>query len=106
LRRGGYVLYFPEAFDARSLAEIEAAYPAEKRIAVTEADATAFACNVIDVGKTILMGKVPTNLGERLEQLGFAVIQIDLSEFLRGGGSAKSLVLRLSDRNLASRIAA
>ncbi|HWZ50748.1 MAG TPA: arginine deiminase-related protein [Granulicella sp.] len=103
---GGFVLYFPEAFDARSLAEIEAAYPAEKRIVVTEAEATAFACNVIEIGKTILMGKVPTNLGERLERLGFKVIQIDLSEFLRGGGSAKSLALRLSDRSLASRIAA
>jgi N-dimethylarginine dimethylaminohydrolase len=97
---GGYVLYFPEAFDTKSLEAIEAAYAEEKRIAVTEAEATAFACNVIDIGKTLLMGKVPTDLGERLERLGFEVIQIELSEFLRGGGSAKSLALRLSDRNV------
>jgi N-dimethylarginine dimethylaminohydrolase len=97
---GGYVLYFPEAFDAKSLEVIEAAYAEEKRIAVTEAEATAFACNVIDIGKTLLMGKVPTDLGERLERLGFEVIQLELSEFLRGGGSAKSLALRLSDRNV------
>ena len=97
---GGYVLYFPEAFDARSLEAIEAAYAPEKRIAVTEAEATAFACNVIDIGKTLLMGKVPTDLSERLERLGYEVIQIELSEFLRGGGSAKSLALRLSDRNV------
>jgi N-dimethylarginine dimethylaminohydrolase len=97
---GGYVLYFPEAFDAKSLEAIEAAYAEEKRIAVTEAEATAFACNVIDIGKTLLMGKVPTDLGERLERLGFEVIQIELGEFLRGGGSAKSLALRLSDRNV------
>jgi N-dimethylarginine dimethylaminohydrolase len=99
---GGYVLYFPEAFDAKSLTEIEAAYAPEKRIAVTEAEATAFACNVIDIGRTLLMGKVPTDLPERLELLGFNVIQLNLSEFLRGGGSAKSLALRLSDRSLAS----
>jgi N-dimethylarginine dimethylaminohydrolase len=97
---GGYVLYFPEAFDAKSLEAIETAYAEEKRIAVTEAEATAFACNVIDIGKTLLMGKVPTDLGERLERLGFEVIQLELSEFLRGGGSAKSLALRLSDRNV------
>ena len=97
---GGYVLYFPEAFDAKSQEAIEAAYAPEKRVAVTEAEATAFACNVIDIGKTLLMGKVPTDLGERLERLGFEVIQIELSEFLRGGGSAKSLALRLSDRNV------
>jgi N-dimethylarginine dimethylaminohydrolase len=98
----GYVLYFPEAFDAQSLTEIEAAYAPEKRIAVTESEATAFACNVIDIGRTLLMAKVPSDLGERLEGLGFEVIQLDLSEFLRGGGSAKSLALRLSDRNLAA----
>jgi N-dimethylarginine dimethylaminohydrolase len=97
---GGYVLYFPKAFDARSLEAIEAAYAPEKRIAVSEAEATAFACNVIDIGRTLLMAKVPTDLGDRLERLGFEVIQIELSEFLRGGGSAKSLALRLSDRNV------
>jgi len=94
---GGFVMYFPEAFDAKSLAEIEAAFPPEKRVAVTEAEATAFACNVINIDKTILMGKVPTDLGERLGRLGYDVVQIDISEFLRGGGGAKSLVLRLSD---------
>jgi N-dimethylarginine dimethylaminohydrolase len=97
---GGYVLYFPEAFDARSLAEIESAYPAERRIAVTEAEATAFACNLIGIGRTLLMGKVLTDLPTRLERLGFEVIQLDLSEFLRGGGAAKSLALRLSDCSL------
>jgi len=101
---GGYVLYFPEAFDARSLEGIEAAYAPEKRIAVTEAEATAFACNVIDIGRTLLMARVPSDLGERLEGLGFTVVQIELSEFLRGGGSAKSLALRLSDRNVRARM--
>jgi len=99
---GDFVLYFPGAFDAKSLAEIEAHYPAEKRIAVTEAEATAFACNVINIGKTILMAKVPGDLDYRLEQLGFEVVQVDVSEFLRGGGSAKSLVLRLSDTTLGA----
>jgi N-dimethylarginine dimethylaminohydrolase len=101
---GGYVLYFPEAFDAQSLEAIEAAYAPEKRIAVTEAEATAFACNVLDIGKTLLMGRVPSDLGERLEGLGFTVIEVELSEFLRGGGSAKSLALRLSDRNVRARM--
>jgi N-dimethylarginine dimethylaminohydrolase len=100
---GGYCLYFPGAFDAKSRAEIERAYGPEKRIAVTEAEATAFACNVINIGNTILMGKVPADtrrdgVVERLGALGFEVVEIELSEFLRGGGSAKSLVLRLSDQ--------
>ena len=94
---GGYLLYFPGAFDPASLALIEAVYPPEKRIAVTEAEATQFACNVINVGETILMNKVSGDLAARLADFNFDIKQLDLSEFLKGGGSAKSLALRLSN---------
>lgn len=102
---GGFVMYFPEAFDALSVAAIEAAYAPEKRIRVTEQEATAFACNVINIGETILMHKVPTGLPQKLSRLGFDVTQLDMSEFLKGGGSAKSLVLRLSDIQMQSAMA-
>ncbi len=97
---GGHLLYFPEAFDAASLARIEAAYSAEKQIVVNEAEATQFACNLINVGRNILMGKVETDLAQRLTNQGYDVAEIDLSEFICGGGSAKSLVLRLSDMDV------
>lgn len=99
---GGYLLYFRDAFDASSLARIEAAYAPEKRIAVTEAEATQFACNVISQGRHLIMGTVKGSLPERLGALGFQVEQVELSEFLRGGGSAKSLVLRISDLKLSA----
>jgi len=94
---GGHLLYFPGAFDAPSLAKIEAAYAPEKRIAVTEAEATHFACNVINVGQNILMAAVGSDLAQRLGRLGYDVTELNLSEFIRGGGSAKALTLRLSD---------
>ena len=94
---GGHVLYFPEAFDKPSRARIEAAYAPEMRIAVTEAEATRFACNVINVGQEIIMGKAETDLADRLAAKGYRVSELDLSEFIRGGGSAKALALRLSD---------
>ena len=97
---------FPAAFDAVSLRTLEAAYPAEKRIAVTEQEATHFACNVINVGSHILMGAVGSSLPARLEAAGFHVTQLELSEFLRGGGSAKSLALRLSDMKVTHSVAA
>jgi N-dimethylarginine dimethylaminohydrolase len=103
---GGYLLYFPDAFDAASRASIEARYPQEKRIAVTEDEATAFACNVINVGETVLMHKVSTDLSRRLGRLGFDAVQIDMSEFLKGGGSVKSLALRLSDIQLQAEVTA
>jgi N-dimethylarginine dimethylaminohydrolase len=97
---GGYLLYFPGAFDAASRKKIEAAYAADKRIVVSELEATQFACNVINAGRNILMGAVETDLRERLMERGFDVIELVLGEFQRGGGSAKALALRLSDMNV------
>jgi N-dimethylarginine dimethylaminohydrolase len=94
---GGYLLYFPAAFDTASRAKIEAVYPADKRIVVSELEATQFGCNVINIGRDILMGAVETDLAKRLMDRGFDVTELELSEFQRGGGSAKALALRLSD---------
>jgi ornithine--oxo-acid transaminase len=99
---GGHLLYFREAFDAASLKKIEAAYSPEKRIEVSEAEATQFACNVINVGRNVLMSAVGTDLAERLGSLGYEVTELQLSEFLRGGGSVKSLALRLSDMTVTN----
>ena len=94
---GGYVLYYPEAFDLASQSKVAARYPAEKRIIVSQPDALRFACNAINAGKTILLNEVSAELIMRLESLGFRVIQVPLTEFLKAGGAAKCLVLRLSD---------
>ena len=97
-----HVIYSAEAFDAGSLKKIEEAYPAEKRIVVTESEATQFACNVINVGDRIIMGKVDSGLAQRLRTLGYDVAEVDLSEFQQSGGSAKALALRLSDSSVVS----
>jgi N-dimethylarginine dimethylaminohydrolase len=97
---GGYLLYFPGAFDAASRAKIEAAYGADKRIVVSESEATQFGCNVINAGRDIVMGAVKSDLAQRLMDRGFDVAELDLSEFQRGGGSAKALTLRLSDMDV------
>ena len=73
-----------------------------QRLAVSEAEATQFACNVINIGDTLLMGKVAGDLRERLAGMGFDAEECCLSEFLQGGGSAKSLALRLSDSTAAA----
>ena len=98
----GRLLYYPDAFDLRSRQLIEFAYAADRRIAVTEAEAIQFACNLINIGTHIVMGQVSSDLASRLQGLGFSVNELPLSEFLRGGGSAKSLALRLSDSTLSA----
>jgi len=94
---GGYLMYFPTAFDAESNAKIEYHYPKKCRIPVSEMDALRFACNAINVGRHILLNEISADLSQRLEGCGFLVVQVRLTEFLKAGGAAKCLVLRLSE---------
>jgi N-dimethylarginine dimethylaminohydrolase len=98
---GGYVMYFPDAFDHLSLHRIEAFYPPEKRIIIREADAVCFACNAINVGRTIILNRISSKLSGQLAHLGFKVIQVELTEFLKAGGAAKCLVMILSKHQSA-----
>jgi ornithine--oxo-acid transaminase len=93
----GYLLYYPGAFDAASLALIELAYPSSRRIAVSEADATRMACCALNLGRTVFTGEIGRELAGRLFDAGFDVVQLELSEFIKGGGGARSMALRLSD---------
>jgi ornithine--oxo-acid transaminase len=92
----GSVMYFPAAFDAVSLEKIEALYPAEKRVVVKEADAVCFACNAVNLGKTIVLNRISAELEGELRWRGFEVVQVELDEFLKAGGAAKCLVMKLT----------
>ena len=99
----GDVMYFPAAFDDESQRKIEARYSRSKRIGVSEEDALQFACNAVNVGRTILLNTVSKELCARLEARGFETIQVELTEFLKAGGAAKCLVLRLSEMDVTHR---
>ncbi len=64
---------------------------------MAKADALRFACNAINVGRTIMLNEISNHLRDRLAALGFRVVQVELSEFLKAGGAAKCLALRLSE---------
>ena len=88
-------LWFPRAFDryGRKVIETLAAEP----LAVSEADARHFVCNAIVIGQAVVVQSgLSAGLRRRLERWGFRVYPVDLSEFLKAGGSAKCLVLRLA----------
>jgi lysine-ketoglutarate reductase/saccharopine dehydrogenase-like protein (TIGR00300 family) len=92
----GYLLYYPEALDTRSNGLIEKTVPAEKRIVISNDNAVAFAANAVSVGRTVIMNRCFGGLRNRLESCGFEVIETDLSEFMKAGGSAKCLTLLLT----------
>jgi lysine-ketoglutarate reductase/saccharopine dehydrogenase-like protein (TIGR00300 family) len=94
---GGYLLYYPGAFDSYSNHIIEGRVPAEKRIAIAETDAINFACNSVNVGQSVVMNKASDSLKQRLADIGFEVIETPLTEFLKAGGAAKCLTLRINE---------
>jgi len=94
---GGYLLYYPPAFDSYSNRMIEMRVVPEKRIAIEEADAVNFACNAVNVDDVVVMNKVSDSLKQRLKESGFQVVETPLTEFLKAGGAAKCLTLRVTE---------
>jgi ornithine--oxo-acid transaminase len=63
---------------------------------VSEADALRFACNAVNLGKTIVLNCISAELERELRGRGFEVVQLELDEFLKAGGAAKCLVMKLT----------
>ncbi|MGA0201006.1 MAG: dimethylarginine dimethylaminohydrolase family protein, partial [Prochlorotrichaceae cyanobacterium] len=93
----GYLLYYPPAFDSYSNRLIEMRVAPEKRIVVADADADNFACNAVNVDRVVIMNRVSDDLKEQLGSKGFQVIETPLTEFLKAGGAAKCLTLRITE---------
>lgn len=92
----GYAMYYPPAFDADSRALIEARVPANRRIVVAEADQMDFACNAVNVDDTVIVNRASDDLKTRLRDAGFRPVEAPLGEFLKAGGSARCLTLKLA----------
>lgn len=89
----GMALYYPKAFDSYGNRVILENVP--YAIAVSDASAVRFACNAVVLGSTVVVNAGCDDLREPLERHGFHMQSVDLSEFIKSGGSAKCLVLRL-----------
>ncbi len=98
----GYLLYYPPAFDTYSNHLIELRVPAEKRIAIDEVDAINFACNTVNVDRVVVMNQASESLKQTLSDRGFTVVETPLGEFLKAGGAAKCLTLRVTEPRQAS----
>lgn len=92
------VLYYPGAFDGyalRSLAQIPRLIP------VVEDEAARFACNAVVVDRHVVLNTGCPRLEEALSEAGFTPHATPLDEFLKSGGSAKCLTLRLDGEEAA-----
>ena len=94
---GGFVMYYPPAFDEASNRAIERAVHGDLRIPIETDDALLFACNAVNIGSTIIMNNAGAELRRRLQTFGFTLIETELTEFLKAGGAAKCLTLRVNE---------
>lgn len=98
---GGEVLYFPGAFTAAGRGAIADRVPQDRRLEIGESDACGLAANAVAVGDTLVMAAASRRLRAQLIERGYQVAVVPLSAFLRSGGAAFCLTLRL-DRTSAA----
>ena len=84
------VLVYPEAFDEAGLKLIQSVF--ERVLMVGEKEAQNMACNAAAFfGKYIVIQKGSTETLDALKDLGYEVIEVETSEFMRSGGSVYCL---------------
>lgn len=89
------VIINPAAFPQESLKKIRQYFSFV--IETDEKDNTHMACNLVVVGKTIVVGKgISKNLRKKCENIGFTVLEINMSEYLKGGGSIKCVSFEIN----------
>jgi N-dimethylarginine dimethylaminohydrolase len=93
-------IWFPDAFDAYGRKVIQSHVP--KLIPVAEEEAFRFGCNAVVVGRTVVHNSRCPGLALDLANAGYRSMDVELDEFLKAGGSAKCLTLRLDGEEAAS----
>ncbi len=93
-------IYYPPAFDdygQRVLREMIA-----ELIPLGDAEAQRLACNAVVIGRTVVTGIGCPELHRQLQDRGFTTRPTPLGEFLKAGGGAKCLTLRLDGEEAAA----
>jgi N-dimethylarginine dimethylaminohydrolase len=79
----------PAAFDEASAAAALALVP--EPLVLSEEEALTFCANSVVVGRTIVMPTCPDRVRARLQDWGFEVVLVDVTQFHKGGGSVRCL---------------
>lgn len=93
-------IYYPGAFDEYGRSVLRDRV--RRLIEVSAEEATSFSCNAVAVGRTVVLNQGAPKLARALEGAGYAVRPLVLTEFIKAGGSAKCLTIRLDGEEAAS----
>ncbi len=102
----GEVLYFPDAFTFAGRAAIRERVPKDKRIAIELEDAMKLSANAVAIGNTLVMAGASEPLRATLAERGYEVSVTPLRSFLKSGGAAFCLTLRLDRQSVPVRATA
>jgi N-dimethylarginine dimethylaminohydrolase len=97
----GEVMFVPDAFTKKGRATIYDQVNACQRIVVDVEDACRLAANAVRIGDTLVMSSCGDRLRSDLAKRGYHVVTTPLCSFLRSGGSAFCLTLRLDHSSAA-----
>ncbi len=81
------VAYYPGAFSPHSRRALRDLFP--DAIIATEADAVVLGLNAVSDGLHVVLPSQAEHLAQQLDDRGYRPVPIDLSEFLKSGGSVK-----------------
>ena len=98
--QAGSAIWYPAAFD--SYAQQVIRQNIADLIDVSADDAARFGCNAVVVGRTVITPAGCAVLRRELEARHFEVRELELDEFLKAGGSAKCLTLRIDGEEAAA----
>lgn len=90
----GYALAYEKAFSSASAATIQQKL-GDKVIWVSDEDAKNFACNAVCMDHEVILYRASSELKAALKRYNFKVIEIDVSEFMKSGGSCKCMTLEI-----------
>src|SRR5690606_1731309 len=96
----GAALYYPPAFDEYGQTALRELIP--ELIPVEQEEAQAFACNAVVIGRMVVTNTGCPRMHAVLRERGYETIETPLSEFVKAGGSAKCLTLRLDGEEAAA----
>ncbi len=93
-------IWYPPAFDTYGQQAIRAHVPL--LIAAAPSEAERFACNAVVIGRSVITNTGCNQLHVDLAQRGYTPVATPLDEFVKAGGSAKCLTLRLDGEEAAA----
>jgi N-dimethylarginine dimethylaminohydrolase len=91
------VFYYPEAFDIESQETLKNLVP--HLLPFSKEDSDVFTANSVATGSTVICQKALPNFKKNVQERGFEIVEVDVSEFNKSGGGIHCLTNILATKS-------